>query len=243
MTGMRDLMPEEPLFRRRHVVFGGLLALASGVAYARMPVQTRTRIAAGALERLMPGDVGGWSYAAASGVVLPPSDALSDRLYDNVVTRVYTAPNAPSIMLLIAYSNMQDGLLQVHRPEFCYSAGGFALSPTAATEVTDSAGERYGANEFTATSVQRTEQVLYWTRIGESFPQSWVEQRLEVVGANLRSSVPDGLLARVSLLDEDSGKGFAIARQFVAAFDQASPTALRKILFGKSGTRPAKPTA
>src|SRR3546814_5133423 len=31
-----------------------------------------------------------WRFQQSSGLVLPPEDALSDRLYDNLVTKVYT---------------------------------------------------------------------------------------------------------------------------------------------------------
>ncbi len=232
-----------PLFKRRHLIIGGTLALASGVTYARMPGQTRKRMKPGTIDPMVPNKIGDWTYAASSGVVLPPSDALSDRLYDNLVTRVYTSPNGPAVMLLIAYSNIQDGLLMVHRPEFCYTAGGYALTPTQPVEINDSAGTRFGANQFIASGPNRTEQVLYWTRIGENFPQSWIQQRVDILRANLAKSVPDGLLARVSLVDGDNVEGFAIAKRFVEALDKASPAALRSILFGDAADRPRSATA
>ncbi|MFD1788391.1 exosortase-associated protein EpsI, V-type [Sphingomonas floccifaciens] len=240
---MADDAPKSPLFRRRHIVFGGLIAAASGAAYARMPNQTRTRMAPGTVDKMVPAKVGEWTFAQSSGVVLPPSDAMSDRLYDNLVTRVYTAPNLPTVMLLIAYSNLQDGMLQVHRPEFCYTAGGYALTPTVPITVSDGDGTSFGANQFVANNPNRTEQVLYWTRIGQSFPQSWMEQRFDVLRANLAQTVPDGLLARVSLVDGDNVTGFDTARKFVAMLDRAAPPKLKTILFGDEATRARAATA
>ncbi|UZK67726.1 exosortase-associated protein EpsI, V-type [Sphingomonas sp. M1-B02] len=226
------------LFKRRHLVFGGLLAAISAVGYARIPPRPTSRLAAGTLEALVPNRVGDWSVAGASGVVLPPPDALSDRLYDNLVTRVYTSPKQPPIMLLIAYSNVQDGLLQVHRPEFCYTAGGFDLSPTEQIDIVQASGSKVGGNAFVATASARTEQVLYWTRIGDIFPQSWIEQRMAVVRANLDHSSPDGLLARVSLLDNDHEDGLSVARKFIAELDRDAPGPLKKILFGNNQSAP-----
>ena len=182
------------LIGRRHFMIGGAFAAASAIAYARQPVAMPSRMPPGTLESWMPDRVGQWTYVASSGIVLPPQDALSDRLYDNLVTRVYTAPDESQVMLLIAYSNVQDGLLQIHRPEFCYTAGGFALTPTHAVTLTDARGIARGANAFVASGAARIEHVLYWTRIGKAFPQSWVQQRMAVVEANLQRQVPDGLV-------------------------------------------------
>lgn len=220
------------LIGRRHFVIGGLLAGASAVAYARQPYAKPVRMPPGTLESWMPDQIGSWNYAASSGIVLPPQDTLSDRLYDNLVTRVYTAPDGSQVMLLIAYSNVQDGLLQIHRPEFCYSAGGFALTPTRPVTLIDGHGISRGANTFVASGPQRIEPVLYWTRIGKAFPQSWVQQRMAVVDANLQQKIPDGLLARISMVSQASQTTIAPLEKFAAALDRAAPPPLRNILFG-----------
>lgn len=225
-------MPGGELVGRRHVLIGGLCAAASGLAYARQPQAHRSRLAAGTLDSWMPETVGDWSLATHSGVVLPPSDALSQRLYDNVVTRIYTSPSQQPVMLLIAYSNVQDGLLQIHRPEFCYTAAGFQLTPTRPATVTDARGNARGANMFVASGPDRTEQVLYWTRIGTQFPQSWVQQRMAVIEANLRREVPDGLLARVSSVIPSAVADVRPLNAFAAALDRAASPPLRAILFG-----------
>ena len=222
------------LIGRRHFVIGGAFAAASAVAYARQPIAKPTRMPPGTLESWMPDRIGPWTYVASSGIVLPPQDALSERLYDNLVTRVYTAPDDSQIMLLVAYSNVQDGLLQIHRPEFCYTAGGFALTPTRPVTLRDARGIGRGANAFVASGPAHIEQVLYWTRIGKTFPQSWVQQRMAVVEANLQRQIPDGLLARISMVSSASRVSIAPLEKFAAALDRAAPTPLRSILFGAS---------
>lgn len=228
----RALPATGALISRRHFLVGGALAGAGAVSYVRMPIKPSGRTPPGTLEKLMPNRVGPWSFASSSGVVLPPPDATADRLYDNIVTRSYTAPDRPPVMLLIAYSNVQDGLLQIHRPEFCYTAGGFKLSPTINTDIVDAHGQSHGANAFAAAASNRTEQVLYWTRIGKSFPQSWLQQKLAVMKANLQMTTPDGLLARLSVLDDNQERGLQTMAQFIADFDRAAGQPLQAIMFG-----------
>ena len=60
---------------------------------------------------MSPERIGAWAFETTSGLVVPPADALADRLYDEVMTRVYVGENLPSVMFLIAYSSSQTGLL------------------------------------------------------------------------------------------------------------------------------------
>src|SRR3546814_21141626 len=79
----------------------------------------------------------------------------------------------------VCSSDLQDGVLQIHRPEVCYPVGGYDLSPTRKVEV-PVGNRKIPANFFTATGPDRIEQVQYFTRLGDSFPRSWAEQRLAV---------------------------------------------------------------
>lgn len=216
---------------RRNVLIGGVLAAASGVAYARQPQIYAKRIEEETFKDWVPTEVDGWRIASESGVVLPPPDSLSDRLYDNLATGVYTKRGETPVMMLLAYNNSQDGVLQVHRPEVCYPVGGFALSPT--MEVPLHAGGRtIPSNFFTAKSQDRTEQVAYFTRLGSAFPRSWFEQRMAVIEANLQGKIPDGMLMRVSVLSNDRDAAFEKLERFAASFIEASPAPLRQRLIG-----------
>ena len=219
-------------FSRRHFVVGALLTGASIASYAALPKVRYPRIDNRVFESWIPERVGPWTLQAVSGIVLPPPDALRDRLYDNLVTRVYGIPGEPQIMMLIAYNNRQDGVLQLHRPEICYVAGGFKLSPLQPVKLTLPNGRDIPANLFTAEGGERTEQVLYWTRLGASFPRSWLEQRLSVVAANLDGEIPDGVLMRVSLIDPNRGQALEILRTFLTTFFSFTPPQLRRVLIG-----------
>lgn len=216
---------------RRKVIAGlGLLGLA-GIVQARQPVAYAPRVPQKTLEAMIPKRVGRFAFESSSGLVLPPSDALSDRLYDSLITRVYLSPEGEVVMFLLAYNNRQDGVLQIHRPEVCYPAGGFTLSPVQAVDFSLPAGSPVPAQVFTASGESRDEVVAYWTRVGDHFPRKWSEQRLAVAGDNLRGFIPDGALVRVSTVASDSAGAMPMMQGFVSDFFRASPPRLRQLLF------------
>lgn len=217
---------------RRDFVVSGLLAGASAGAYFALPKVAYPPIANRVFESWIPQKFGNWTLESTSGVVLPPPDALSDRLYDNLATRVYRSEGAPAVMLLIAYNYKQDGILQLHRPEFCYPAGGYRLSSTEPVTVDLGRGRKVPASIFTAENDERTEQVLYWTRLGGQFPRTWLEQRLSVTRANLMGDIPDGVLMRVSILGADQGEALSILQGFLTAFFDGTVAPLHRMLIG-----------
>lgn len=220
-------------FSRRSAIIGGVLACASGVAYARQPQVANVRIPQDIFEKWVPDALGPWHILSSSGVLLPPPDALRDRLYDNLVTRVYGAPNMPPILVLLAYNNTQDGVVQVHRPEVCYSVGDFQLSET--TPITINIGtESIPAKFFTATGPNRIEQVEYFTRMGKAFPRSWAQQRLAVMRANIEGIIPDGMMMRVSVLGMNAAQARPILAVFIESMIRKSNPSLQRLLLGSS---------
>jgi EpsI family protein len=230
--------PKPPIrsvrFSRRDFVIGATLAGASAAGYAAQPKVVNPRIANEKFASWIPGSVGPWAVEGTSGVVLPPPDALSDRLYDNLVTRVYRGPGSEAVMMLIAYNFKQDGVLQLHRPEFCYPAGGYRLSSTVPVTLALGQGREIPASAFTAVSSTQTEQVLYFTRLGTIFPRTWADQRISVLRANLRGEIPDGAMMRVSLFGTDQQAALGVLRGFLAAFFEDTPPALHHMLIRDS---------
>lgn len=237
-------MPEDPLsgeggtkagsrmpnLSRRHFVIGCVCAAASAVAYAREPRVVHPGMEEEKFEKMVPDRFDGWRVLSESGVILPPPDALSNRLYDNLVTRVYRKDDA-TVMLLLAYNNVQDGVLQVHRPEVCYPVGGFALSETRHLELPIGQA-RIPANMFTATGPNRVEQVMYFTRLGDDFPRSWIEQRLSVMKSNVQGEIPDGMMMRFSVTGSDREQAVHTLTAFAQGFIAGVPARLRHLLIG-----------
>jgi EpsI family protein len=225
--------PARPVLDRRKFLLGATMLAASGLAAARIPVPNRPPLTKQAFEAMIPKVIGEWTYLSSSGLVLPPPDALSDRIYDDLVTRIYQRADGASMMLLIAYNNKQDGVVQIHRPEICYPAGGYTLSPTDDVDLQIGPQAILPCQAFAASSNVRDESILYWSRLGTAFPRRWSEQRWAVAQANLNGIIPDGLLVRVSTLGGDLAGTLPIMQQFVQQLARTANPALRQLLFDR----------
>jgi EpsI family protein len=132
-------------------------------------------------------------------------------------------------MLLIAQSAGETGILQIHRPEICYPAGGYHLSPVV-TENIDLGGKLLPTNRLTASADGQSEHILYWTRIGDELPTSWRAQRITIAEENLRGIIPDAVLVRLSVRSNDAPAAFKTMEDFVRAMVAALPPERRRIL-------------
>jgi EpsI family protein len=205
---------------RRRVIFGGSLIALSATALARAPKSTAPPLPLEALQKLVPNSLGNWKFETSSGLIVPPADPGINELYNEVLTRVYIAPSRSPIMLLIAYSNRQDGMLQLHRPEFCYPASGLRIMSEDNVAFSVAPGLEIPARAMTAQGRGRTEQLAYWTRIGRDYPRTWLEQRLAVAKNNVAGVIPDGVLVRISTLDPSWKQAEPSIRDFAAALGQ-----------------------
>lgn len=223
---------DRPDLRRRGFVIGGALAATAAITYARMPSLRAVALPDGVLEKLVPTAIGQWRFLTISGLVLPPADQLSQEIYSQIVTRVYVRPDAPPIMLLAAYSAAQNGVLQVHRPEFCYPASGMALSDGHINPIQIRPDFTLPTRFYTAEAPTRTEQLIYWTRAGRYLPTTWLDQHLAIMKENLHRTIPDGALVRVSTISPDPDLATATMNAFVRdLFDALSPLG-RRLLVG-----------
>lgn len=216
---------------RRQMVFGAAFLGAAAVAAARQPRSVIDLLGDRKLENVIPQQVGPWSFHSKSGLVIPPQDQLSDQLYAQLLTRVYTNPDSPPIMLLVAQGGGQTGVLQVHRPEVCYPAGGFVLMNQSKHQVGFSR-ESLDTVAFTAAADSRVEQLIYWTRVGRELPDSWAEQRWAVAEANLKGQVPDAVLVRISTISPDRKESLALLDSFTRTLLETVSPATRKFLVG-----------
>lgn len=232
MNGARVTKPEGVRIDRRQVLLGGLLMGAAGAALALRPRQNTRVVSAGLLEQVVPQTIGGYRYVSASGLVLAPKSELREATYADVLTRVYSVPDARPVMLLIAYGSAQDAGLAVHRPEECYPAVGFDISPVRRVPLTGPVPPGSQACFLTARRDDRTEHVYFWVRVGDSFPVSPLRQRLKVVRDNLAGTLPFGVLARLSVIGGEAEEALAIAERFNAALLGAIGTEGRKVLLG-----------
>ena len=218
----------EPQLDRRKLLLGLLFCSAAGAAAWRKPTRHVDYLGSGKLEDIIPKTIGPWKFAAASGLVVPPEDQLERATYSQTLTRVYSDGDN-DIMLLLAQSGSETGILQIHRPETCYTASGYHISPVTPHLVSvGSAVIR--ANSMDATAAGYTEHVLYWTRIGDDMPASWREQRIAVAEQNLRGVLPDAILVRISIVNSDSAAAWSTIDAFTRALIMSVRPERRNVL-------------
>jgi EpsI family protein len=85
-------------------------------------------------------------------------------------------------------------------------------------------------NQLTAVIPERTEHILYWTRVGDSMPISWAEQRLTIALDNLKGRIPDAVLVRVSTIDADDASAFNRLADFIEKLLTAMPRGTHRVL-------------
>lgn len=220
---------------RRDVLFGGGLLIAAGAAAALTPRNHVVLLPDGrSLETIVPKKFGAWQAVPSDTFVLPKTEgSLSDRLYNQTVTRLYQSPDLP-VMLVMAYGQTQNDLLQLHRPETCYASVGFEISASQVSNVALPGNSRLPIRELVATAERRIEPIAYWTRIGDSLPTTGEEQRWVKLQQQLDGIVPDGILVRMSTVGEPIPATFAALRKFAAAMLGAVKPADRAVLIGRS---------
>jgi EpsI family protein len=219
--------PRGPMLTRRKFALGLAFAGAAGVAAARQPNEHVDYLGKNKLDKVLPEKLGRWTFVSSSGLVVPPEDQLARALYSQLLTRVYSDENGKPIMLLVAQSASQTGILQIHRPEICYTAGGYHLSRIERHPVKLPWGS-IPAISLSATS-DRTEQVLYWTRIGDHLPTSWRQQRLAVAIDNLKGKIPDAVMVRVSIVSNDKAAALATIDEFINTMVESVAPPIRRV--------------
>ena len=218
-----------PKVDRRKVMLGLLFGSAAALAAWRQPHRRLDYLGREKLDDLVPKTIGRWQFVAASGLVVPPEDQLSRALYSQLLTRVYSDGENPPVMLLVAQSAGQTGILQVHRPETCYPASGFAISPVTQHDI-PLGGKTLRTNILSATNEESIEQIIYWTRVGDRVPATWKEQKLAVAEDNLRGIIPDAVLVRISTVNNDDVSARATLDAFTKSLIGSVPPARRAVL-------------
>jgi len=218
---------------RRDLLFGGGMLFAAAGAAALTPRHRVELLHGRKLDTVVPARIGAWTMTPSEAFVLPKTPgSLADRLYSDTVSRLYIAPAALPVMMVLAYGNLQSDLLQLHRPEVCYAAVGFQISNSTKLNLPLATNLVVPARELTATNDNRVEPITYWTRIGDFLPTSRREQRTMRLREQLAGIVPDGILVRLSTVAEPTPATFATLAAFGRALVLAVKPADRSILVG-----------
>ncbi|WP_221230844.1 exosortase-associated protein EpsI, V-type [Sphingobium subterraneum] len=218
-------------FSRRSLLMGCALLATGGVARARMPQRRYPYISKAQLEAMLPKLFRGWHAADSGALIMPPQDELSKKLYEHIVTRVYSNDAGEAVMFLVAYNSRQIDEVQVHRPEVCYRVAGFDILSSTPTNVAIPGGPQVASRVVEAQSMQRKENILYWTRVGKKYPLNWGEQRIAMLEDNVAGYYPDGVLVRMSSIQPRIEDALPKLKRFANDLWASTTPAGRRIIF------------
>jgi EpsI family protein len=220
--------------RIKAIVVFVLMATSFGIATAWKPTQhmvdQRAKID---LEKLFPRSFGDWVVDDRMPVQLvsPDTEALLNKIYNQVLTRTYVNAKGQRIMLSVAYGGDQSDATKAHRPEVCYPAQGFQIVASAFGTV-GAAGVSVPVRQLVARQGGRTEPISYWVTVGDKIANSGTEQKLAQLGYTTRGVVPDGMLVRVSNISADTSASFALHQSFIDEMALAMPSQYRGRVLG-----------
>ena len=200
---------------RRDFLIGSACLAAAAAAPALRPRNREVLIGTAKLDDITPRNFGRWREIHVGQVIQPRTEGtLAAELYSQMLGRVYQNSAGDYVMLALAYGNTQSDVLQLHRPETCYPAFGFAISESR-QGVVNVGSAQVPTRSLVAKAPERIENVTYWTRIGEYLPTTQAEQRKDKLKSSLAGIIPDGVLVRASALGDDPDQGFALNRDFL----------------------------
>lgn len=197
---------------------------------------------AASLEQVIPRQFGKWRLVPEISPVVPADpegyvqpDPYSARFYSQEVARGYTDGQGNIVMLMVAYGPVQNYRLKAHRPEICYTAAGFRVSPTTSARLDYRPGTApIRMTRLTAERESRFEPITYWMRVGNDISSGIVDRQLIRLKYGLRGYIPDGALIRVSTVGLPRDASFAVQDQFIRDLLAAVPANELSFFTGRS---------
>jgi len=169
------------------------------------------------LEHMIPQRFGAWTIDPNIVPLQPDPEqqGVLAKIYDQTLSRTYIDPHGQRVMLSIAYGGDQSKALQLHLPEVCYVAQGFALL----RDSDDLLPTRYGqlpVKRLVARLAERNEPITYWITIGDKATKAGIQQKLRRLAYGLSGEIPDGMLVRVSTIQSNEQAAWRVQDRFVA---------------------------
>ena len=226
----------DPVLTRRAAIAAVLMAAAAGAGQAMVPTR-RMALLRGPfkLDDIVPSTFAGWQVdnRAVGGIVNPQTEELLNKLYSQILNRVYVDANGHSIMLSVAYgADQADDDVQLHYPEVCYPAQGYRVNTSKVAEVPTAQGLIHVRRLETQHLDQFFEPVTYWTVVGDQQSLGGWDRKLAEIRHGLKGEIVDGLLFRVSSRDRNSQQAFDVQSGFIRDIVAAMTPQARKQLAG-----------
>ncbi len=219
--------------KRLTIAAAGMTVTAAASALLKPEVNLPAQQSDFDLQLVVPKTFGTWSYEPSIGAVIvdPQASALLDKIYSQILSRVYRNEEGYRMMLSIAYGSDQRGALQAHKPEVCYPAQGFTFiaEADAAIETPDGV---IPTRQLKMALGARREPITYWFTMGDQAVKSPFDLRMVKLKSTLTGRIPDGLLFRVSSIDPEYQNAFIKQSNFVLGLLSAIAPAKRTKLSG-----------
>lgn len=185
------------------------------------------------LETMFPKAFGDWAVNTRQPVQLvsPDTQALLDKLYNQVLTRTYVNQrNGQRIMLSVAYGGDQSDGTRAHRPEVCYPAQGFEVVANHESRL-QAEGQAIRVRQLVARQGGRIEPISYWVTVGDRIALGPGEQKLAQLRLGIAGYIADGMLVRISNIDRDAERSWALHQDFFAGMTRAmAPPVLARVI-------------
>ena len=163
----------------------------------------------------------------------PERQSVLERIYDQTLSRTYVNKQGQRVMLSIAYGGDQSRALQLHLPEVCYVAQGFDMLKTGDGTL----ATRFGAvpvKRLVARQNTRNEPITYWVTVGDKAIKSGIQQKIQRLAYGLSGKIPDGMLVRVSTIQNSESDAYRVQDRFVVQMLDVLDAKDRARLLGSS---------
>jgi EpsI family protein len=221
--------------RRKALVLAASMGAAAALAAFGKPVPYADGAAPVDLDSLVPRAFGDWRVDAASEAFVRPATRQGKvyQVYDQVLERTFINSKGQRIMVSAAFGRNQSAGMQMHRPEVCYPGGGFKVEGLEPVQLT-LAGQAVAATRLHAFLPGRSEPITYWTLLGDEIVTGSGAFRLRQFSFGLRRRLLDGLLMRVSSIDAQPARAYALQSKFADELVRAMRPAERVKLIGNA---------
>lgn len=220
---------------RRIALFAlGAMAASAALGVALKPTKLLAKERKlGSLEVLIPKAFGDWRLDPYSMPlqVSPDQLAFVNTIYAQTLSRTYLNSAGARVMLSLAYVEQQSDEWGVHLPEVCYPAQGFKMRDASISPL-QAAGAAMQVNRVVATLGSRIEPITYWVTVGDQISTRSSERKLMQMRYALKGVIPDGMLVRISSIDADASRAYALQANFVEAMHAALSREVEALMFG-----------